>query len=65
MDWVLGDAFEQEIRDVSGFESYPVDIQGADENYLTSSYPEYYRPSEVDGEAATPGTKLDAHAALY
>ena len=62
---VMGDSFVTEIRDVSGFDSYPVALMGADDNYLASSYPEYYRPSEVDGETATPATKLDAHAALH
>ena len=38
---------------------------GADENYLAASYPEYYRPSEVNGETANSATKVDAHAALH
>ena len=60
--------FWQELVDLSGFNNYPVNIFGVEENYLKSSYDEYYIPSEVNGQDASSligVPKINAYEALY
>lgn len=41
--------FVSKVTDSSNFNSFNVKIYGVDQNYLESSYPEFYVPTEVDG----------------
>ena len=53
---------------MSGFNNYPIYIIGVEENYLKSSYDEYYIPTEVNGQDASSlisGPKINAYEALY
>ena len=40
-------------------------IYATPDNYLQTSYDEFYIPTEVNGKFGGKNEKLDAHAALY